>query len=70
MEIVLGCLGAIVLAVGVGAFEAWVFMELWNWIAVSLFSAPELSFWVAWGFLVLLNIIGGMFRSKTTVNKS
>lgn len=28
MEIVLGCLGAIVLAVGVGAFETWVFMEL------------------------------------------
>ena len=69
MKYLFGCLGIIVFAVAVAAFEAWIFMLLWNWLAVSLFTAPEVSFWAAWGILILLNIIGRIFRSRTTVNK-
>ena len=46
------------------AIEVGIFMLLWNWIAVGLFSAPEISFWVAFGILCLLNFIGSSFRNK------
>ena len=55
---------AILLAVIFSAIETGILMLLWNWIAVGLFSAPEISFWVAFGILCLLNLIGSFFRSK------
>lgn len=57
-------IGAILLTVLFSAIEVGIFMLLWNWIAVGLFSAPEISFWVAFGILCLLNFIGSSFRSK------
>ena len=56
--------GAILLAVIFSAIETGILMLLWNWLAVGLFSAPEISFWVAFGILCLLNLIGSFFRSK------
>lgn len=56
--------GAILLAVIFSAIETGILMLLWNWIAVGLFSAPEISFWAAFGILCLLNLIGSFFRSK------
>ena len=57
-------IGAILLTVLFSAIEVGIFMLLWNWIAVGLFSAPEISFWVAFGILCLLNFIGSPFSSK------
>ena len=61
----LGCVAAILviilvlaLAVGLAAFEAWLVMLLWNAVLVALFpSLPTLSFWLAWGLMILCNIL-------------
>ena len=36
----------------------WVFSLLWNWVAVQVFQAPEISMWQGAGILLLLAIIG------------
>jgi hypothetical protein len=41
-------------------------MLLWNWIAVDLFGAPVLGFWMAFGLRWLCSLL---FKSKVTVNK-
>ena len=60
-------IGALALSFGMMCLQAWLVMLLWNWIAVGLFGAPVLSFWLAFG---LRWLCGLLFRSKTTVNKS
>lgn len=57
---------AIALTFGVMCLQAWLVMLLWNWIAVGLFGAPVLSFWVAFGLSWLCSLL---FKSKLTVNK-
>ena len=70
----LGCLGLIlalllvlILAFAVGAFEAWIVMLLWNAVLVAIFpSVPTISFWVAWGVLILCNLL---FKSISVSTK-
>jgi hypothetical protein len=47
--------------------RAWLTMLLWNWVAVSLFNAPVLTFWTAFGLRWLCSLL---FKSKTSVKKS
>jgi hypothetical protein len=54
------------LAFGVMCLQAWLVMLLWNWIAVDLFGAPVLGFWMAFGLHWLCSLL---FKSKVTVNK-
>jgi len=46
--------------------SGWIFMLLWNWVLVDLFSAPIISFWQSLGIIILLSFISGMF--KITIN--
>ena len=63
-------LGVILLAALIGAIEAAVFMLLWNYVVCAIFtSVPTLSFWLAWGVLLLINIIGSAFKSTVNVKK-
>jgi len=39
-----------------------VVMWLWNWLMPSLFGLHRLSYWQAWGILVLCKILFGGFR--------
>jgi len=59
MKEILGLfLGLFMIAVMFGALEVVIFMLLWNWIVPMFWvSAPELSFWNAWGLLILVNLI-------------
>ena len=59
-------IGTIALTFGMMCLQAWLVMLLWNWIAVGLFGAPALSFWVAFGLRWLCSLL---FKSKLTVNK-
>lgn len=59
-------IGAIALTFGMMCLQAWLVMLLWNWVAVGLFGAPALSFWVAFGLRWLCSLL---FKSKLTVNK-
>jgi hypothetical protein len=29
----------------------------WNWLAVSIFGFPEITFWEAWGFVLISSIL-------------
>ena len=41
------------------ALEVFIFMLLWNWITPLFWSGfPILTFWQAFGIMVLINIIG------------
>lgn len=37
-------IGFVGVAFGLWCFQAWLVMLLWNWVAVSLFGAPVLTF--------------------------
>lgn len=52
---------------GVMCLQSWLVMLLWNWVAVELFGAPVLTFWVAFGLRWLCSLL---FKSKATVKKS
>lgn len=58
--------GAIAWGFGVMCLQAWLVMLLWNWIAVDLFGAPVLGFWMAFGLCWLCSLL---FKSKVIVNK-
>ena len=56
--VVLVLVVALGLAFGVMAFEAWILMLLWNAIIVSMWaSAPSLTFWLAFGLILICNIL-------------
>ena len=57
---------AIAWTFGLMCLYSWIVMLLWNWVAVGLFGAPALSFWVAFGLRWLCSLL---FKSKLTVNK-
>ena len=70
MSILATVLGILAVAAIISFAGAWIFMLLWNWIAVGLFSAPVLTFWYAFGLCALLSIIGGFFKSVTSGGSS
>lgn len=54
-----GCLGIITIFLAVWGLETWAIMALWNWLAVSLFGAPEITFWMTAGLMLLINLLTG-----------
>lgn len=65
----IGCVIGLIISIGLGAFSAWMFEILWNWLMPLLFHLPTLTFWQAWGIIALLSIIGGFFKSSTDKTK-
>ena len=67
---ILATVGIIIAALawdfGIMCLKAWIVMLLWNWVAVSLFSAPVLGFWLAFGLSWLCSLL---FKNTVTVNK-
>lgn len=45
-------------------FTSWIFMLIWNYVAVGVFGAPELTLWNAIALNVLLSMIGSFFTSN------
>jgi len=41
-----------------------VVMLLWNWVAVALFDAPRISFWMALGVFAIIRLTVLLFTSK------
>lgn len=61
-EFSIGCIIALVIIIGLAAFEGWIFMLLWNWLVPMFWTtAPILSIWQSIGILFLINIIGKLF---------
>ena len=58
------CFVALIVIVLLSFLEAWVLMLLWNWIAPIFWAAaPILTFWQAYGAMVLIQIIAGLFKN-------
>lgn len=50
----------------VGTIETFVVMVLWNYVLCAIFTTiPTISFWLAWGILLILNVIGSFFKSSS-----
>lgn len=50
----------------VGTIEAFVVMALWNYVLCAIFTTiPTISFWLAWGILLILNVVGSFFKSSS-----
>lgn len=52
---------------GVMCLQSWLIMLLWNWVAVDLFGAPTLTFWLAFGLRWLCRLL--FKSSKTNIDK-
>lgn len=66
IEIFMGCFVTLLLCILFGAFGGWIFMLLWNWLAPLFWNAaPQLTFWQAWGVMILLSWIASFFRNKS-----
>lgn len=60
-----GCLPILVIICIIAALEGWIFQLLWNWLVPMFWtSAPILTFWQAFGVLILINIISYPFRNS------
>jgi hypothetical protein len=47
----------------VGSIEALTIMALWNYVLCAIFTTlPTISFWLAWGIFLILDIIGSIFK--------
>lgn len=44
---------------------AYIIMLLWNWLLPTLFGLITITYWQAFGVLILLNIISGLFKNKS-----
>jgi hypothetical protein len=69
-----GCLGVIICLVltggicfGIFCLEGWLLMLLWNWLAVELFSAPVLGYWVCVGIMFAIWFIRQIVFGKKVV---
>jgi len=51
--IIIGIFGAAALALLFGL----IVMVLWNWIMPEIFSLPEITYWQAWGIVLLAHIL-------------
>lgn len=59
------------IAFGTLCLEGWLFMLLWNWVAVELFSAPILGYWLCVGIVMFITFIGRLlFGFKVSVKDS
>ncbi|GEM_PF-1213566 len=47
----------ILVAAGVALFFGFVVMWLWNWLMPDIFGLNKISFWQAWGLVVLSHIL-------------
>ena len=47
------------------AIFGFVVMSLWNWLAPSLFGGHTISYWQAWGIIILSKILFGGFHGRS-----
>ena len=52
---------------GVYCLSGLIFMLLWNWLAVTLFSAPTLGYWLCVGIVFAIHWLKGLLFGKRSV---
>lgn len=62
------CLLCLGLVFGIYCLQGWIFLLLWNWLAVGYFSAPALGYWVCVGIVFALHFLGRIIFGRTTIS--
>ena len=50
-------LGGLCLAVVMAFVFGWIVMLLWNWLMPAIFGVTTITFWQAWGLVVLAHLL-------------
>ena len=61
--------GIFALVIALSAATAAIVMVLWNWVMVSIFGLPAISFWLAWGLMILCGILFKSVARITTTRR-
>lgn len=61
--------GIFALVIALSAATAAIVMVLWNWVMVSIFGLPAISFWLAWGLMILCSILFKSVARITTTRR-
>jgi hypothetical protein len=61
-------IGGIAIGIVIAFLFGWLVMLLWNWLMPAIFGLGTISFWQAWGLVILSHILfkGGMHGHKNT----
>ena len=66
LAFILVCLLCLGLVFGIYCLQGWIFLLLWNWLAVGYFSAPVLGYWVCVGIVFALNFLGKIIFGRSS----
>lgn len=50
------------IGIAIAALFGWIIMLLWNWLMPALFGLKTITYWQAWGLLILGRILFGGWR--------
>ena len=50
-------IGGVIIAAAMALILGFVVMWLWNWLMPDIFGLPQITFWKAWGLVVLAHIL-------------
>ena len=56
-KIILMVLGGICVGILMAFIFGWIVMLLWNWLMPSIFGVTAITFWQAWGLVVLAHLL-------------
>lgn len=59
----------ILLVAAIVAIETLVVWGLWNWVIVGLFGVNPISVLMAFGIILVLDVIGSFFKKSVTIKK-
>lgn len=57
LKIILMIIGGIFFGVILAFVFGWLVMLLWNWLMPTIFSLPQITFWQAWGLVILTHLL-------------
>ena len=56
-KIILMILGGLCIGIVMAFVFGWIVMLLWNWLMPSIFGVGTITFWQAWGLVVLAHLL-------------
>jgi hypothetical protein len=56
-KIILMVLGGLCIGVVMAFLFGWIVMLLWNWLMPAIFGVTTITFWQAWGLVVLAHLL-------------
>ena len=63
-------IGFAILGIGLAFLFGWVVMLLWNWLMPDIFGLKRVTYWQAWGLLILCTILFKGFGSGSSSGRS